>query len=129
MLVCFATDFPCRSCLLFLTLLLGTVLLFTLLQDHSGVSNAQLVKEGAEIAERYKQRSVAEQNSLDLSWNLLMDDQFESLRSFLFPSQNELIRFRQLVVNVRSLLYNNLLRVSCCHSLNMFLLTRWCPYP
>lgn len=66
---------------------------------HAGVSNAQLVKEGVPIAEHYKQRSVAEQNSLDLSWDLLMDGQFEALRTFLFPTQKQLLRFRQLVVN------------------------------
>jgi len=67
--------------------------------DHVGVSNAQLVKEGVPIAAKYKERSVAEQNSLDLSWDLLMSTQFNTLRHFLFPTQPELIRFRQLVVN------------------------------
>ena len=43
--------------------------------DHTGVPNAQLIKENADIAEYYKNRSVAEQNSLDLSWRLLMDPQ------------------------------------------------------
>lgn len=32
--------------------------------DHTGVPNAQLVKEGAEIASIYKNKSVAEQNSI-----------------------------------------------------------------
>ena len=64
-----------------------------------GVSNAQLVKEGVPIAHKYNGRSVAEQNSLDLSWDLLMSSEFEVLRSFLFQTQTELIRFRQLVVN------------------------------
>ena len=94
-----------------------------MLQDHSGVSNVQLVKEGVAIAERYKQRSVAEQNSLDLSWGLLMDDQFEALRLFLFPTQNELIRFRQLVVNVRFFNCNRFLGGSRFHSLINLLLT------
>ncbi|CAB9504693.1 Receptor-type guanylate cyclase gcy [Seminavis robusta] len=67
--------------------------------DHVGVSNAQLVKEGVPIASKYGERSVAEQNSLDLSWDLLMGPEFEELRAFLFPSAAELTRFRQLVVN------------------------------
>lgn len=67
--------------------------------DHVGVSNAQLVKEGVPIAKKYKERSVAEQNSLDLSWDLLMKPDYTDLRALLFPTQNELIRFRQLVVN------------------------------
>lgn len=69
--------------------------------DHVGVSNAQLVKEGVSIAAQYNDRSVAEQNSLDLSWDLLMSPEYEVLRAYLFPTETELVRFRQLVVNVR----------------------------
>lgn len=68
--------------------------------DHVGVSNAQLVKEGVPIAAKYNERSVAEQNSLDLSWDLLMSKDYDDLRDFLFPTQADLLRFRQLVVNV-----------------------------
>lgn len=32
--------------------------------DHTGIPNSQLVKEGAALAARYKEKSVAEQNSL-----------------------------------------------------------------
>ncbi|CAB9521849.1 Receptor-type guanylate cyclase gcy [Seminavis robusta] len=67
--------------------------------DHVGVSNAQLVKEGVPIAIKYKERSVAEQNSLNLSWDLLMQPTYSALRDFLFETQADLIRFRQLVVN------------------------------
>ena len=66
-----------------------------------GVSNAQLVKEGVPIATKYNERSVAEQNSLDLSWDLLMSSKYANLRSYLFPTEADLVRFRQLVVNVR----------------------------
>jgi class 3 adenylate cyclase len=41
--------------------------------DHTGVPNAQLVKENHPISVLYHNRSVAEQYSLTLSWNLLMD--------------------------------------------------------
>ena len=68
--------------------------------DHSGVSNAQLVKDQVPIAQQYKERSVAEQNSLDLSWDILMEDEYKDLRGHLFQTQDDLIRFRQLVVNV-----------------------------
>ncbi|CAB9515790.1 Receptor-type guanylate cyclase gcy [Seminavis robusta] len=67
--------------------------------DHVGVSNAQLVKEGTDLAVKYRERSVAEQNSLDLSWDLLMEPRFETFRSFVFSDSAELTRFRQLVVN------------------------------
>jgi len=67
--------------------------------DHMGVPNAQLVKECAPIAKVYNNRSVAEQNSLDLAWDLLMDSQFADLRATIYSTQDELKRFRQLVVN------------------------------
>ena len=41
--------------------------------DHWGVSNAQLEKEGAPMAKKYKMKSIAEQNSVDLAWDLLME--------------------------------------------------------
>ncbi|CAB9496515.1 Guanylate cyclase [Seminavis robusta] len=63
------------------------------------VSNAQLVKEGLPIAFKYGQRSVAEQNSLDLSWDLLMKPEHAQLRTCLFEKEEDLVRFRQLVVN------------------------------
>ena len=40
--------------------------------DHSGAPNAQLIKENAPVAAAYNNRSVAEQNSLALAWNLLV---------------------------------------------------------
>jgi hypothetical protein len=41
--------------------------------DHFGVSNNQLIKEGAPMADKYKGKSVAEQNSVDMAWDLLME--------------------------------------------------------
>lgn len=67
--------------------------------DHQGVPNAQLVSEGAEIARHYKGKSVAEQNSLDLAWGLLCDENYEDLRNTLCTTEGEWRRFRQLVVN------------------------------
>ena len=68
--------------------------------DHSGVPNAQLVKEKHEIAITYANKSVAEQNSLDLAWGLLMEDSFKDLRACIYTSQAELDRFRALLVNM-----------------------------
>lgn len=62
--------------------------------------NATLVKENAKIAELYKERSVAEQNSVDLAWDLLMDSKYAALQGVLYTNTGELERFRQLVVNV-----------------------------
>ena len=67
--------------------------------DHPGVPNTQLVKENARIAQFYKGKSVAEQNSVDLAWHLLMDDAYTDLRKTIYRSDESYKRFRQLVVN------------------------------
>jgi 3'5'-cyclic nucleotide phosphodiesterase len=68
--------------------------------DHRGVSNAQLAKEDEEMAALYHNKSIAEQNSLDIAWNLLMEPQYDELRSYLFLTEKDLMRFRQVIVNV-----------------------------
>jgi 3'5'-cyclic nucleotide phosphodiesterase len=67
--------------------------------DHTGVPNTQLIHENEDLALLYKLRSVAEQNSVDLSWKLLMDDKFVNLRQAIYRTPEEKQRFRQLVVN------------------------------
>ena len=67
--------------------------------DHPGVPNSQLVKEGSKIAAVYKGKSVAEQNSVDIAWNLLYDDNYKDLRWAIYSTESEKKRFRQLVVN------------------------------
>lgn len=68
--------------------------------DHNGVPNGVLIKENSYVAAHYKNKSVAEQNSIDLGWDLLMDKNYEDLRKILYSTKSELKRFRQLVVNV-----------------------------
>jgi hypothetical protein len=68
--------------------------------DHRGVSNTQLMAEEGHMASLYKNKSVAEQNSLDIAWNVLMSAQFDDLRACIFATESELRRFRQLIVNV-----------------------------
>jgi hypothetical protein len=63
------------------------------------VPNAQLVKENASIAGLYHNRSVAEQNSLAISWELFMGKHLDDLRATICPTEGELHRFRSLVVN------------------------------
>lgn len=67
--------------------------------DHPGVPNVQLVKENQTLASTYRCRSVAEQNSFDLSWNLLADAHFKDLLATICASKKELLRFRQIVIN------------------------------
>lgn len=68
--------------------------------DHRGVSNTQLGVEEEALKEKYQNKSIAEQNSLDLSWGLLMSEKFKDLKKYLFVTADELARFRQVVVNV-----------------------------
>jgi class 3 adenylate cyclase len=67
--------------------------------DHTGVPNSQLIHENSNLAKIYKDKSVAEQNSVDLCWDLLMDNNFDELRAAIYSTEDERKRFRQLVVN------------------------------
>jgi 3'5'-cyclic nucleotide phosphodiesterase/Adenylate and Guanylate cyclase catalytic domain len=67
--------------------------------DHTGLPNAQLVKDGHELAVKFNQRSVAEQNSVHMGWEILMDPRFERLRKSIYQTNVERKRFRQLVIN------------------------------
>jgi 3'5'-cyclic nucleotide phosphodiesterase len=67
--------------------------------DHPGVSNAQFMKEDPKLALRYKEKSVAEQNSVDLAWSILMMSDYDQLRAAIFANETELRRFRHLLVN------------------------------
>lgn len=67
--------------------------------DHQGVTNAELIAEHANIASVYDNKSIAEQNSVDIAWELLMDDHFTDFRRAIYTTEKEFCRFRQLVVN------------------------------
>mmetsp|Transcript_24295 Transcript_24295/g.59496 ORF Transcript_24295/g.59496 Transcript_24295/m.59496 type:complete len:1200 (-) Transcript_24295:66-3665(-) len=67
--------------------------------DHSGVSNAQLAKEKNRIADMYKNQSVAEQNSIDLTFEVLTSGAYSDLMDCICADQQQYQRFRQLVIN------------------------------
>jgi 3'5'-cyclic nucleotide phosphodiesterase/Adenylate and Guanylate cyclase catalytic domain len=67
--------------------------------DHPGVPNAQLVNENHPLASRYNNKSVAEQNSVDLAWGILFNEKYKDLRAAIYSDEVELMRFRSLVVN------------------------------
>ena len=67
--------------------------------DHPGVSNAQLIKEKTSLARLYGNKSVAEQNSIDKTWILLMEGGYQKLRSAIYKTEDEFIRFRSVLVN------------------------------
>lgn len=67
--------------------------------DHQGVPNTALVLESDPLVDKYHGKSLAEQNSVDKAWNMLMQDKFHPLVALLCPTKVELTRLRQLVVN------------------------------
>jgi hypothetical protein len=67
--------------------------------DHFGVSNFQLIKEEHELASLFKNKSIAEQNSIVLAWDTLMDPRLYDLRRCIYADPFELQRFRQLMAN------------------------------
>lgn len=64
---------------------------------YLGVSNAQLVKEKARIARNYNGQSVAEQNSVNVAWSLLMRPEYANLRGAIYCDLTEMDIFRHLV--------------------------------
>lgn len=67
--------------------------------DHTGVPNGQLAKENPDMASLYRNQSLAEQNSVDLAWDLFMDPRYKQLKDCIAANDEERKRFRQLVVN------------------------------
>jgi hypothetical protein len=63
------------------------------------VPNSQLDKEDTPLARKYKNRSVAEQNLVDLASNILVDLRYGDLRKVICPTEAERQRLQQLVVN------------------------------
>jgi 3'5'-cyclic nucleotide phosphodiesterase len=63
------------------------------------VPNSVLVAEQTPLAITYKNKSVAEQNSLALALGLLEDKEFRDLYSTICPSHAEKGQLRHLVIN------------------------------
>ena len=68
--------------------------------DHPGVRNIDQIQNKTEVAVLYDNRSVAEQNSVDVAWELLMDPGYTDLRQCIFQNKEEFKLFRQLTVNL-----------------------------
>lgn len=67
--------------------------------DHVGIPNFLLMKENPTLASQYQNKSIAEQNSVDIAWDTLLEPQYGALRSCIYSDTTELVRFRQLVAN------------------------------
>jgi hypothetical protein len=67
--------------------------------DHSGVPNSRLLQEQDRLAQIYHGKSIAEQNSVDIAWGLLMDERFDALRMVIYSTVEDLKRFRQMMIH------------------------------
>jgi len=67
--------------------------------DHSGCSNAQLVKENDMLAIQYGGKSPAENHSINLAWTTLMLPEYRELVDCLCPTTAELERLKQLITD------------------------------
>lgn len=68
--------------------------------DHPGVQNGILAKEKPAVAAKYQNRSLAEQTSVNLAWDLLSQESFHDLQACIFPCRKDYIRFRKMVINI-----------------------------
>ena len=68
--------------------------------DHRGVPNVQLVREKADVAIKFGDKSVAEQQSVDLALRLLAEPRFKDLQLCVCETEQEQRRFRQLLINL-----------------------------
>ena len=68
--------------------------------DHPGLANVKLVKEKAEVAQKYGKQSPTEQNSMDLAWDIFLRPAYQELRRHIYSTEEDMLRFRQLVVTL-----------------------------
>eukprot|EP00980_Cylindrotheca_fusiformis_P014838 scaffold4045_cov62-Cylindrotheca_fusiformis.AAC.1 len=50
-------------------------------------------------AQIYRNKSVAEQKSVDIAWDMLMSEDYAARRACIYQTEEDLQRFRQLVLN------------------------------
>ena len=66
---------------------------------HTGVPNFILAAEEPEVADRYGNRCLAEQRSVEVALELLMLPKYQNLRECICSTPEEQRRFRQLAIN------------------------------
>lgn len=67
--------------------------------DHSGVPNAVLVEEHNPLAVKFDNKSVAEQNSVEIALTMLAEPRFRALKSTICATTAEKTQFRQILIN------------------------------
>jgi 3'5'-cyclic nucleotide phosphodiesterase len=68
--------------------------------SHSGVPNSVLLTENDQLAVKYHGKSIGEQHSFTVAWELLMQPGFKELRSCICSSQEELSLFRSILIQL-----------------------------
>jgi len=68
--------------------------------SHTGLSNSILIRDKHPIALKYGGKSVAEQNSFSVAWNLLMKQKYADLRDCIFIDKAEMLQFRSLLIRL-----------------------------
>jgi hypothetical protein len=67
--------------------------------DHTGFTNKELIDMQAPVAAAYREKCIAEQNSVNVAWHILMKDKYQDLRMCIYSTEEELKRFRELIVD------------------------------
>ena len=75
------------------------VVLCALIHDveHQGVPNSVLIEEGSQLAAQYNNKSIAENNSVDVAWTIFMEDKYRDLRNCIGETPAEIEQFHQLL--------------------------------
>lgn len=68
--------------------------------DHRGIPNRQLELEDEDLAMQFNDQSIAENNSLFISFLELRKEKYEKLRNIIFPEQKDYRRFRAACINL-----------------------------
>jgi hypothetical protein len=66
---------------------------------HEGICNDQIDKEMPDFGMAYGHRAISEQHSIALIWELLMAPCFSNMQQILFPTREEFLFFRRVMVN------------------------------
>lgn len=67
--------------------------------DHVGVPNSRLLEEKPGMAAKYNNTSIAEKNSIDVAWELLMRPEYDALRRCIAPTDCILQEFKETIIH------------------------------
>eukprot|EP00536_Pseudo-nitzschia_multiseries_P006929 jgi/Psemu1/255775/estExt_Genewise1Plus.C_1540020 len=68
--------------------------------DHRGIPNRQLAMEDEDLAIKYNDQSIAENESLFIGFSELLRPKYDALRGVLFPEREDYRRFRRACINL-----------------------------